>query len=203
MLPGSTEYSYDGIPAHAETCPLSPSQNVITERPDQRLSEAAEIVDGILAATRHAYSPLVLLASDSPGAASALLDHLGDLRTTPVVNLSSALAAALVELKPRARVREVPAAVEAIAAGATAAWALLDHIELLFEPSLRRDTVAVLEQVSRRVPLLVAWPGEWDGRELRYAPVHHPEHMPPRRLDGIRVVRVGPNYCIDTGAEIA
>lgn len=180
---------------------MSPSQEVTAGGADRRLAEAAEAVDDLLAESRHAYAALLLVTSESADLASALLLSVGERRSSSVVNLSSALAAALVELKPRERIREVPAAVEAIAASAGGEWALLDHIELLFEPSLHQRPVRVLEQVSRRVPLLVAWPGEWDGRELRYAPVHHPEKMDPHRPDGIRVVRVGPDYSIDAGAE--
>jgi len=182
---------------------VPPSQEANAERNEARRSDTAAALDEILAASRHGYAPLVLVAGDPSPIASDALRDLGKRRSTPVVNLSEALAAALVEGKPRERVRAVPEAVEAIAAGAARGWALLDHIELLFEPSLKRDAVAVLEQVSRRVPLVVAWPGEWDGRELRYARVHHPEHMPPRRPGGITVVRIGPDHRIAAGAEAA
>ncbi len=51
--------------------------------------------------------------------------------------------------------------------------ALLTEIDLLFEPALRLDPLALLRRTSRTVRLFVAWPGSYAGDVLRYgAPGH-------------------------------
>ena len=46
---------------------------------------------------------------------------------------------------------------------------LCTEIDLLFEPSLGLDPLALFRQVSRETALVVAWPGGWDGGGLTYA----------------------------------
>ena len=50
---------------------------------------------------------------------------------------------------------------------------LVTGIALLFEPALQLDPLALLCRVGRYVPLIVAWPGTYDGDLLTYAVPEH------------------------------
>ena len=51
----------------------------------------------------------------------------------------------------------------------------LDHIELLFLPSLKIDPLEFLVRVGRHQPVCVSWPGTHENGRLRYASAEHPE----------------------------
>ncbi len=50
---------------------------------------------------------------------------------------------------------------------------LVTDIALLFEPTLQLDPLRLLLDVSRRVALIVAWPGAVEGDRLAYAVAEH------------------------------
>jgi hypothetical protein len=97
----------------------------------------------------------------------------------PRLNLTAALCPALLDLPPDLRGDAVlPALAEAAEAAPPHTPLLLDGIDLLAEPSLALDPLAVLRQLSRRRPLAVLWPGSLSGSVLCYAV---PEHNHYRR----------------------
>jgi hypothetical protein len=51
--------------------------------------------------------------------------------------------------------------------------AVVTRIDLLFEPRLKIEPLALLTRASRFCPLIVGWPGDWDGRALAYAIPSH------------------------------
>ena len=65
----------------------------------------------------------------------------------------------------------------------------VDNIELLFEPSLQQEPLALLQELSRNKSLIVAWGGSYDEqrRVLTYAEPGHPEY---RRCERPEVVVV-------------
>jgi hypothetical protein len=54
----------------------------------------------------------------------------------------------------------------------------LNNIELLFEPSLQQEPLALLQELSRNKSLIVAWGGSYNEqtRVLTYAEPGHPEY---------------------------
>ncbi|MCX6880597.1 MAG: hypothetical protein NTW21_43345 [Verrucomicrobia bacterium] len=52
----------------------------------------------------------------------------------------------------------------------------LDHLEILFEPSLRLNPVALVKGALRHSLLVVAWPGPSNGDRLIFGPE---DHFPP------------------------
>jgi len=63
-------------------------------------------------------------------------------------------------------------------------------IDLLFEPSLGLDPLALLRRASRDIPLVVAWPGSWADGVLAYGTPAHRHHRVWRRPE-VPVVTVG------------
>jgi hypothetical protein len=71
---------------------------------------------------------------------------------------------------------------------------LLDNLELLFEPSLRVDPLALLDGLSRSRTVVAAWNGAVVGPTLTYAEPGHPE---------FRVYPRGQRVVVDLGATSA
>jgi hypothetical protein len=63
----------------------------------------------------------------------------------------------------------------------------VDNIELLFEPGLQQEPLALLQELSRNKSLVVAWGGDYgkQKRVLTYAEPGHPEY---RRYERPEVV---------------
>lgn len=53
---------------------------------------------------------------------------------------------------------------------------LLDNIEIIFDPVLRQDPLALLQGLSRQRVVVAAWPGAVADGWLTYAEPSHPEH---------------------------
>jgi hypothetical protein len=91
----------------------------------------------------------------------------------PGLAVGPGLAPALLPLPPGER----PAAVAPWLRRALAAHApgpvVCTEIDLLFEPSLALDPLRLLREASRRVALVVAWPGSLTGATLAYAEPAH------------------------------
>ena len=62
---------------------------------------------------------------------------------------------------------------------------VLDNIELLFDPTLHQDPLALLKELSRNRSLIVAWAGTYDDKRqvLTYAEPGHPEYRHYERPD--------------------
>ncbi len=54
--------------------------------------------------------------------------------------------------------------------------ALLDNLEVLFEPQLQSNPLALLQGLSRDQAIIASWPGSVSGGLLRCATPGHPEH---------------------------
>jgi hypothetical protein len=91
------------------------------------------------------------------------------------LNLSLALSKQLLDLPERQRALQAFEIIAALLAGS--GTLLVDHIELLFAPTLQIDAVRVLKAASRHRPLVVVWPGTLEeSNSLVYAEPGHPEH---------------------------
>jgi hypothetical protein len=61
---------------------------------------------------------------------------------------------------------------------------VLTDIELVFAEQLRLRPMSLLEALSRHKPIILMWPGEYDGSHLIYAEPGHPEYI-KRKPEGI------------------
>ena len=126
--------------------------------------------------TEGLYYRLLLLVAPSCGGKSAYLKKVQRQDDIPYVNVSLQLSRQLLPLTERQRALQLPQLLEATVAAAGSPGVLLDNIELLFSPGLKQDPLRLLESLSRNRSLLVAWPGNIDGRYITYAEPGHPEY---------------------------
>ena len=107
------------------------------------------------------------------------------------INLSAALAERLADSPTRLRPVHVDTALrDALPEGPL----VLDHIEVLFEPSLEVLPVEALRRLARNRTVVAHWPGRVEDGVAIYAEPGHPEHV-RAPLDGIPYVVItdGPN----------
>jgi len=140
-------------------------------------------VDSAVAALLHpnAYHPCLFLVHPQIRRLETAAKGLASRDGWYHLSVGRELAAALFS-EPAAerayRAREwVETAISAVAPGPL----LLTEIDLLFEPTLHLDVLALLRQASRTTRLVVAWPGTFENGTLIYAvPEHHHYRTWPR-----------------------
>jgi hypothetical protein len=135
--------------------------------------------------TKELHSAIALLTTNSGRRSCLLLVHTeidklaeaaGEVTSSygwPRVSVGKELAAVLLpeplQYRPRAARRWVSDRLGGMSPGPV----LCADIDLLFEPSLQLDPLALLRDVSRTTRLAVAWPGSYLGGVLAYAVPEH------------------------------
>ncbi len=140
---------------------------------------AAGTVDAILQELRHAatlYHRLVLLVAPPGGGKTRALTELARRTGARLVSVNLELSRLLIELPDRQRPHRLPQLLVQLIAEGGGDTVLLDHLELLFHPSLEQDPLRLLQQLSRSRTLAAAWPGRHEAGYLVYAEPGHPEY---------------------------
>ena len=92
----------------------------------------------------------------------------------PTINIGQELSAALTRISPDDRSLRASVCLTDIASKYPAAT--LEHIEVLFTPSLRLDALNAILATCRNRKLCVTWPGIIQGNNLTYATPDSPEY---------------------------
>jgi hypothetical protein len=138
-------------------------------------AEAAEaIIDATTAAGAAYYRLLIVVAEDGEHRSSILRElHLKHAVT--VIRAAQRLSATLLEIGQASRARAVYPALEVLLLDCAGEFVALDHLELLFEPSLRFDPLQALARLARNRIVIAVWPGRLTSGTLTYAEPDHPE----------------------------
>lgn len=135
--------------------------------------------DRILEALRRAatlYHRLVLLTAPPGGGKTSALREVARHTGARLVNVNLELSRLLIDLPGRQRPHRLAELLEQLIAGAGGDVVLLDHLELLFQPTLEQDPLRLLKQLSRGRTLAAAWPGRYESGYLEYAEPGHAEY---------------------------
>ncbi len=92
------------------------------------------------------------------------------------INLGLELSQMLLNLTERQRALKLSQLVEQIANGFEEIPVLLNHIDILFEPALKRDPLRLLQGLSRNKTMLAVWNGQILKGYLTHAVQEHPEY---------------------------
>jgi len=65
----------------------------------------------------------------------------------------------------------------------------LQHIDILFDPSLKIHPIRMLESISKEYKLVVEWPGRYKESNLIYAEQGHPEHFICHDFEGRVIIK--------------
>ena len=110
-----------------------------------------------------------------------------------LVNVSKALATALIPLRGNVRSRQLEKSLERLVNDSDKT-VVLDRIELLFEPSLKTLPLQLLKKLSRSTVLIVLWPGSINNRQLTYAQPMHAEYQSYSSDDLNDVLVIAPDH---------
>lgn len=132
-------------------------------------------IENALGEAKSHYHRLVLLVGPIRSGKTSILRDISDHLDRPIQNINLTITEELLDCAPRRRPfraqEEIRTAVEDAGEGPV----LMDNIEVLFDPDLKLDPLAVFQALSRNRTLLVAWPGNIIDGKLCYATREHPE----------------------------
>ncbi|MBX3742593.1 MAG: BREX-3 system P-loop-containing protein BrxF [Akkermansiaceae bacterium] len=120
---------------------------------------------------------LVWLAGGTPSERSALLRGLAEAEDGVVVDVGKILSSSFIEVPVSLRSASVEDCFTACLGESPSALTCLDHLEILFEPSLRVNPVALIKGASRHAVLVASWPGTTSTGHLFFGAADHPSHM--------------------------
>ena len=143
-----------------------------------------ELLNRISIAPQQYNRLIILLNPVSQIVDMSKLDIVGKLGLR-YINLGLELSQMLLDLTERQRVLKVPQLVDHIIGSIEDNPAILDHIEILFEPSLQQDPLRLLQGLSRNKTIPAIWNGQVNNGYLTYASADHPEYRkyPIRELN--------------------
>lgn len=161
-------------------------------KPPQTTALLATAIAGRIDSASRLRSRLLLVVGPPGSGKSAALATVHARTGRPLLNVGLELSRPMLEIAADQRPLQVRPLLEQLvdaAAGRGGDVVLLDNTEVLFEASLRQDTLRLLQGVARNATVVAAWTGEVKDGALRYAVPGHAEH---RRYpaEGLLIVNV-------------
>lgn len=138
------------------------------------------VVDRVIEKANQAltmYHRLVLAVGSSGVGKTNVLSEVSLRVVAPLVNVNLELSRRMLDLTERQRLLELPRILSEIvdAVASDHDVVLLDNIEILFDVSLKRDPLGLLQQISRYKTVVASWNGRIDDGYLVYAVPGHSE----------------------------
>jgi len=121
------------------------------------------------------YRLIVLVAPSFAGKTAALLDVREQIGAS-YLNVSLELSQRLLELTARQRPLRVGRIMDRLLEQQGTEVVLLNHLELLFEPSLQQNPLQLLKGLSRNQTIIATWSGRFSEGHLIYAVPSHLEY---------------------------
>lgn len=148
--------------------------NLLPHDSRARAAAFADAVLGKISEVRPLRHRLVLVIGGRDAGKTLCLRAIGQ-RTgaNEPANVGIELSRRLLDVTERERPLRVEELLRQIVTGDPA---LLDNIEVLFEPGLQVDPLALLQSLSRDRTVVAAWPGAVAAGQLHYAEPGLPEH---------------------------
>ncbi len=161
------------------------------ERQNERVNNEAlgTAVSHFLASTP--YHACLLLIHPEIVRLQTAVSYLTQTNNWPTLSIGKELSQALLPIAPRQRSRQARRILPELVSRHAPGPLLCTEIDLLFEPTLSLDPLALLREASRKVTLIVAWPGRYQNGVLACAV---PEHAHFRTWDNPDLCP----YCIIT-----
>lgn len=121
------------------------------------------------------YHQLILLVNCEEHSKQEIVRLLKEDRNAKPLNLNLELSTRLFDYSTKQRPLKITEIMEEIIGG-TSSPALLDRIDILFEPSLQTDALSLLLSLSRNKSIVVFWQGVLKENRLYYAEPGYPEY---------------------------
>lgn len=150
------------------------------------LPKVNEVV-ALLPGVSRQYHRLILIVGPVGAGKTSLLKALCREVDLPYVNVNLGLSERLLNLTLKQRPLRVRRLLAEVIDAQPGDVAVLDNIELLFDPALRQDPLVCLQGLSRNKTLVAAWSGTLVKDALTYAEPGHPEYRHYDRPDAVIV----------------
>ena len=140
-------------------------------------SRQEALLSAKIARARDEHFRLVWVAGGLSMARTSLLQETAWQENGRYVDVGRALSSALLDLSPALRPASVEECFSACLAPASSGPTCLDHLDILFEPSLKVNPITLVQHASRHTLLVASWPGSVSDDVLCFGPADHPAHL--------------------------
>ena len=147
------------------------------------IPEKVAELQALVARARGDHFRLVWLVGGSSPERTALLRAFAETDGAVFVELGKKLSGSLLVVPIPLRSASVEECFAVCLAETPEEVTCLDHLEILFEPTLRINPVSLIKGASRRAVILAAWPGTSGQGCLLYGLPDHPAHVRIPALD--------------------
>jgi hypothetical protein len=135
------------------------------------------------------YHRLILVIAPSGGGKTEALQEVQKRTGTPLINVNLELSRRMLDLTERQRALQLPRLLGDIVATVSGEVALLDNIEILFDPHLKQDPLRLLQGLSRNKTIITAWNGSFLNGYITYA---KPDHLEYKRYPANNILIINP-----------
>ena len=136
----------------------------------------ADTVINSLVQVGNNFSKLLMLVGPTLSGKTQCLKEISERINIPYVNLGAELSKKLIELTVKQQVLRTSGLTKEIINNIHSDVALIDNIEILFNPDLKVDPIRLLMNSSRNKTLAVAISGKQIGNYIIYVEPDHPEY---------------------------
>ena len=138
-------------------------------------SLADQVMEEIGQAAENYYRLLVVVAPAGAGKTAAF-QEVHRRTGFPILNVNLDLSRQMLDLTERQRALQLPRLLGESVGRIEGDIVLLDNIEILFDLSLKQDSLRLLQNLSRNKTLVAAWSGSLKDGYMIYAAPEHPEY---------------------------
>ena len=139
-------------------------------------SHIADKVINLLTPVGNNFSKLLMLVGPAFSGKTQCLKEVSERINIPYVNIGVELSNKLIDLSVKQQVLRVSGLTKEILNNIDSDVALVDNIELLFNPNLKIDPIRLLLNCSRNKTLVVAFSGKQKDNSIIYAEPDHREY---------------------------
>ncbi len=130
------------------------------------------------------YNRILLLVGKFGSGKTKLLQTISKAYNYPYINLNLTLSERLLNLNNNERsLLDLNDIMSDIVNSNASKVIILDNIEIVFNPELKRDPLQLFRHISRNKTIIVSWPGKYENQKLSYAEPHHPEYFEEKVTD--------------------
>lgn len=129
------------------------------------------------------YYRLILVVAPTDIVRTVSFKEVAEHTGSRYINVNLKLSQRLLELTQRQRALQVHRLLEEIIGNTNNQVVLLDHLEILFEVSLKLDPLRCLQGLARNRTVVAGWNGSLENNYLIYAEPDHPEYRCYQKSD--------------------
>jgi len=145
---------------------------VIATFPESEYETVHTLVDQV----RLAHFRLVWIAGNASSVRSSFLAQCAEKFNRPILHVGKILSSCLLDQPAPLRPTSAEEAFYDMLISSKSNSICLDHLEILFDESLKLKAVDLVRNASRRFVLIASWPGIADTSHLTFGTADHPSH---------------------------